>query len=80
MAIWTILTIVALILLVLYAIKKGRNAVWGGLTLGIIVGVLWKLIGRTNWHVVIKVADVGILLGFGAELLGMLSDRLKSRT
>lgn len=74
---WTILVIIALVLLAKY--WGSRNAVWGGLTLGIIIGLIWKFVGGTDWYILVKVATVGTLLGFGAELLGMLSDRLKKK-
>jgi len=77
--IWTILGITALILLVVYGSMHRRNAVWGGLTIGIIIGVLWKLIGGTDWYIVVKVATIATLVGFGAELLGMIGDRLNRR-
>jgi len=80
MYIWTILVITALILLVVYWNIGRRNAVWGGLTLGIIVGVLWKIFGGTDWYIVVKVTTIGTLLGFGAELLGMVADYLKRKT
>jgi len=75
MYIWIILSVIAVILLAVY--WKNRNAVWGGLTLGIIIGVLWKIFGGTDWYIVIKVATIGTLIGFGAELLGMAIDRFK---
>jgi len=75
MNIWTIITIVALILLALYWNK--RCAVWGGLTLGIIIGVLWKIFGGRDWYIVVKIAAIGTLLGFGAEMLSVISDHLK---
>ena len=78
MYIWTILAVIALILLAIY--WNSRNAVWGGLTLGIIVGLLWKFIGGTDWYILVKVATIGTLLGFGAELLGMLSNHLKKKS
>lgn len=78
MYIWTILAIIALILLAIY--RNSRNAVWGGLTLGIIIGILWKFIGGIDWYVVVKVAIVGTMLGFGTELLGMTSDYLKKKS
>lgn len=78
MYIWTILGVVALILLVIY--WNSRNAVWGGLTLGIISGFIWKLVGKTDWYIVIKTMTVGILLGFLVELLGMISNYLKRNT
>lgn len=76
--IWIILGVISLILLAFY--WRTRNAVWGGLTAGLIIGILWKFIGGTDWYIVIKVATVATLLGFGAELLGMLSDYLKRKS
>ncbi len=78
MYIWTILAVISLILLAIY--WNSRNAVWGGLTAGVITGVLWKFIGGTDWYIVVKVATVATLLGFGAELLGMLSDYFKKKS
>lgn len=77
MYIWTILAIIALILLAVY--WNSRSAVWGGLTVGIIIGVLWKIFGGIDWYTVIKVATIGTLLGFGAEFLGIVSDHLKRK-
>ena len=76
--IWIILGVISLILLVFY--WRTRNAVWGSLTAGMIMGILWKFIGGTDLYIVIKVATVATLLGFGAELLGMLSDYLKRKS
>jgi hypothetical protein len=75
--IWIILGIVSLILLAFY--WRTRNAVWGGLTAGISIGVLWKFIGGADWYIVVKTATVATLLGFGAELLGMIGDYLKKK-
>lgn len=75
--IWIILGVASLILLAIYF--RRRNAVWGGLTAGIIIGVLWKFIGGTDWYIVVKAATVATLLGFGAELLGMIGDYLKKK-
>jgi small basic protein len=78
MYIWTILTVVTLILLAIY--WSSKNAVWGGLTVGIIIGILWKFVSGTDWYTIVKVAIVATLLGFGFELLGMLSDHLKKKS
>jgi len=42
--------------------------------LGVIIGVLWKIFGGTDWYIVAKTIISGTLLGFGAELLGMSGD------
>ncbi|MFW0861920.1 MAG: hypothetical protein AAGT88_07555 [Dethiobacter sp.] len=47
--------------------------------MGIIIRVLWKIFDATDWYIVVKMATIGILLGFGAELLGMISDYLKKK-
>lgn len=75
--IWTILGVVTLILLAVYWGK--RNAVWGGFTIGIIVGLLIALFSNFNWWIVGRGAILGTLIGFGAELLGKVSDKMKRK-
>lgn len=75
--IWIILGVGSIILLFVYWGR--RNAVWGGFTLGIIVGTLWKIFSGTDWYIIFKVAVVGSLIGFGAELLGLAGDYLKNK-
>lgn len=81
--IWTFLSIITIVLLVVFWNK--RNAVWGGLTLGIVIGFiissLFVFRGEGfDWHIVGKTAVVGTLLGFIAELLGRVSDYLRRKT
>ena len=78
--IWIILGIIASVAALKY--WKNRNAVWGGFTLGILIGLViaffrWE--GEFDWDLVIKTSIIGALVGLGAELLGRLSDRLKRR-
>ncbi|MDD5749469.1 MAG: hypothetical protein PHO91_01620 [Patescibacteria group bacterium] len=73
--IWIILGVIAIILLLMY--WKSKNAVWGGLTLGIIIGAIISLAlkfqgNNFNWLILLKGAIVGILSGFIAELLSKL--------
>ena len=76
--IWIILGVASVILLVFY--WNRRNAVWGGLTIGAIIGFAVAIFGSGfNWYTIGKIAIVGVMLGFGAELLGLLSDYLKKR-
>jgi len=77
--IWLILGIVSIILLALY-FRRGRNALWGGLTAGAIIGFIIALFSGFNWYIVGKGAILGTIVGFVAELLGILSDYLKKRT
>ena len=81
--IWIILGIAALILLAFY--YNRRNAVWGGLTIGVIIGFMVAIFfvfkeSGFNWYIIGKIAIVGVMLGFTAELLGTFSDHLKKRT
>ena len=71
---WLILSGVSVILLVIYF--RHKNAIWGGLTIGLIVGLVISLI-KWDFVYLVKSGVVGTLIGFGAELLGKLSDRMK---
>ena len=73
--IWNILAIVAIILLIL--LSKSKNAVWGGLAAGIIIGLVIAVIYSFKgngfpWVILMKAAIIGILAGsavvFGARL------------
>lgn len=75
--IWIILGIVTLILLAVY--RKKRNAVWGGLTIGIIVGLVVALFSEFDWYTIGKGVILGTMIGFAAELLGKISDRMRNR-
>lgn len=75
--IWKILGVATPILLVVY--WKRRNTVWGGFTAGIIIGLLVALFSDFDWYIVGKGAVSGTIIGFGAELLGKLSDKMKNR-
>ncbi len=78
--IWTILYISAAIVLILF--WKGPNAVWGGFTLGIVVGTSIAIVSAIKgdgfiWSTVGKVTALGALIGLVAELLGRCSSLLK---
>lgn len=78
--IWIILGIISILLLVFYYNKK--NAVWGGLVIGIILGLITAIImyfqgSGFNWSIIGKFVVVCTLIGFGAELLGKIGDSLK---
>ena len=75
--IWKIIGIITLILLVIYWGK--RNAVWGGLAIGIIAGLVIALFSSFDWWVVPKSAIVGTFVGFGADLLGKISDKMRKK-
>lgn len=77
--IWAILGVITIILLTVY-FRSERNAVWGGFTIGIIVGLVIALFSGFDWWIVGKVAISGTLVGFGAELLGKVFDKVKNKT
>lgn len=75
--IWTILGVVTIILLAVY--WGSRNAVWGGFTIGIIVGLFIAIFSNFDWWIVGKSATLGTIIGFAAELLGKISDKMRNR-
>ncbi|MBN2611740.1 MAG: hypothetical protein JXB00_09315 [Bacteroidales bacterium] len=77
--IWKVLAILAFISLFVY--WKKRNAVWGGLTIGIIIGLLIALFkkGGFDWYIVLKVGIIGVLFGVFSELLSKIGEFLKKR-
>ena len=79
---WPIFGILTIILLIIFWRKI--NAVWGGFTLGIIVGLIIAIIylfrGKGfDWFVIGKSAILGAMIGFVAELLGKISDFFKNK-
>jgi len=80
--VWTILGILAIVLLVFFS--KGRNAVWGGLILGILLGfaVVFFLVLKGdgfNWYFLARGATIGTLAGLASELIGIPSDFLRKK-
>jgi hypothetical protein len=81
-SVWLILGVISIILLIKYWGKFGPNAIWGGFTIGIIIGFIVAIILLFSgagfvWHVMGRWAIVGTLLGFGAEMIGKISDYFK---
>ncbi|MFC1905743.1 hypothetical protein ACFLXL_02930 [Chloroflexota bacterium] len=76
MALWIILLIIAVILLLLH--WGGRNAVWGGATLGLVVGIIISII-KGDWTFLAYSVSGGVFLGTFFEWLGRLADWLKKR-
>jgi hypothetical protein len=57
---------------------RGRNAVWGGATLGAIIGVVVAIFQPGfEWATVGHGAVIGSFVGLIAELLGAIGDRMK---
>ncbi len=55
-----------------------RSAIWGGATLGFIIGGVIGL-SQGNMSLLITGAIVGAGLGVIAEILGIIGDKLKKR-
>jgi len=78
LTIWNILGIIAIILLIL--LSKSKNAVWGGLAGGIIVGLVIAIIYSFKgngfpWVILMKAAIVGILAGSAVVFIARLSKK-----
>lgn len=78
---WKVLGVIAAILLIIN-FRKGQNSVWGGLSLGVIVGLIIAIVlafmGKGfNWFVILKTITIGIIVGFLADLLGKVPKLLK---
>jgi len=64
------------VLLAIY-FKRGRNTVWGGATVGLILGCIVGIF-KGDFLVVLGWGFcLGTLSGFGADLLGTFGDRSK---
>jgi len=77
---WPILGIITIILLIIF--WRTRNAIWGGFTIGIIIGFIIAIFylfkgNGFNWSLIAKGAISGAMVGSIAELLGKISDSIK---
>jgi len=76
MAVSTILAIIAGVLLILH--WKGPNGVWGGATLGAIVGLVVALV-KGDWGLLALSFAAGTFAGTVFEWIGRAVKRLRSR-
>jgi hypothetical protein len=77
--IWTALGILALVCLIV-SFVIGKNAIWGGLTMGIIValivGVINLIMGNGfKWVLLKKILIIAVLAGGFFEVVGRLSKK-----
>jgi len=80
--IWYILGAISIVLLLIY--WNNRGAVWGGFTIGIIIGFVVAIIfafkgNGVGWHIIGKGAMIGTIVGFITELLGIVSNKLRKK-
>lgn len=79
---WIMLGIITAILLIVFWGR--RNAIWGGLTLGIIIGLIVAIFfifkgSGFDVYIVGKGAILGTIVGSIAQLLGKISDLIKKK-
>lgn len=77
--IWTALGILALVCLIV-SFVIGKNAIWGGLTMGIIVALIVGLINLImgngfKWVLLKKILIIAVLAGGFFEVVGRLSKK-----
>ncbi len=70
------ITILAIVLLALH--WKGPNAVWGGATLGVIVGFIVALVVG-DWGLLALIFAIGTIAGTIFEWIGRLAKRMGRR-
>jgi len=80
---WIILTSIAILSLVM-SFKGRRNAVWGGLTIGTLLGLAAALACMFfyegfHWGILGKCMVVFVLIGLGTELRGKIANRAKKK-
>jgi uncharacterized C2H2 Zn-finger protein len=77
--IWNSLGTIAIISLILFFFVSERNAVWGGLTIGAVIGFIVSLFFNIDLSIVVKGATIGTLTGAVAEGLAILSKILSHK-
>jgi len=76
---WIILSVIASIVLIVF-FMRGPNAIWGGATIGLFIGIIMAVFGKgLSWPIIYKPIVVGILIGLVVELLGVFSKALKNK-
>lgn len=71
-----IVAILALVALIIY--WRGPNAVWGGATLGVLIGGSMMIFSKNGgWYNVEWAFAIGVAAGLAADLLGKLSDKMR---
>ena len=56
----------------LWGFGRGPNAVWGGATIGLVVGLVWGFVVGEGFALILRGAAVGAVSGVVAELLALI--------
>ena len=77
--IWYILGIISIISLIRF--WGGKNAVWGGFTIGLLIALIITIFWETgfDWYAIAKGGIVGTLVGLAVELLWIVSNKLSKK-
>ncbi len=73
---WTFLSILAFIAMIVF-FRRGQNAVWGGATIGLLIGIIVGLFSKHFFPAAYKPIVIGVLLGAIFEILPNLFKRSK---
>ena len=68
---WLAVFIIAGVGLV-WSFRRGPNAVWGGATLGLVVGLIWGFVVGEGFALILRGAAAGAVAGVGAELVALI--------
>lgn len=69
--------IIGLLALVSSFFTAGKSAIWGGATIGLIIGIIMG-ITRGDFSDILRAVLIGADIGLFANLLGFVGDRMKS--
>lgn len=77
---WIVLAVVAGLSLIVF--WTGKNAVWGGMSIGLVVGLIIALVyaisgSGFHWTIIGKGAVIGTLAGLVSELVWRVANRGK---
>lgn len=77
LSVWKIIGFLSTIALLITF--KRQNSVWGGFTIGGVIGIIAGFIreGNYDWYYVAKFAIVGTIFGLSAELMTWVSIKTK---
>lgn len=62
-----------------WGLGRAPNAVWGGATIGLVVGLVWGFVVGEGFALVLRGAAVGAVAGVVAELLALIPNLSRNR-